>query len=49
MGRNSSGLHLEVAEWILARGDAACIYDVAKQFRRDRSPDYRAAFLCRDG
>ncbi|ECI8027871.1 hypothetical protein E2G82_27575 [Salmonella enterica subsp. enterica serovar Ramatgan] len=32
MGRNLSGLHLEVAEWILERGGAVCIYDVAKQF-----------------
>ncbi|ECE7748624.1 hypothetical protein EUW85_04710 [Salmonella enterica subsp. enterica serovar Ngili] len=32
MGRNSPGLHLEVAEWILERGNAACVYDVAKQF-----------------
>ncbi|EJM5005982.1 hypothetical protein R4O66_003333 [Salmonella enterica] len=32
MGRNSSGLHLKIAEWILERGDAACVYDVAKQF-----------------
>ncbi|EEM9513011.1 hypothetical protein POI79_000492 [Salmonella enterica] len=32
MGRNSSGLHLEVAEWILERGCAVCIYDVAQQF-----------------
>lgn len=32
MGRNSSGMHLKVAEWILERGDAACVYDVVKQF-----------------
>lgn len=32
MGRNSSGLHLRIAEWILERGDAACVYDVAQQF-----------------
>ncbi|EDV2799548.1 hypothetical protein CSN22_001057 [Salmonella enterica subsp. diarizonae] len=32
MGRNSSGLHLKVAEWILERGRAVCIYDVAQQF-----------------
>lgn len=32
MGRSSSGLHLKVAEWILERGGAVCIYDVAKQF-----------------
>ncbi|HAU2959181.1 TPA: hypothetical protein JC757_003000 [Salmonella enterica subsp. diarizonae] len=32
MGRNSSGLHLKVAEWILERGDAACVYDVAPRF-----------------
>ncbi|EAS0547128.1 hypothetical protein EX404_20310 [Salmonella enterica] len=32
MGRNSSGLHLEVAEWISERGSAVCIYDVAIQF-----------------
>ncbi len=32
MGRNSSGLHLRVAEWILERGEAACVYDVAQQF-----------------
>ncbi|EGW7921832.1 hypothetical protein JGX56_004441 [Salmonella enterica] len=32
MGRNSSGLHLKVAEWILERGSAVCIYDVAQQF-----------------
>lgn len=30
MGRNLSGLHLKVAEWILERGGAVCIYDVAK-------------------
>lgn len=32
MGRNSSNLHLKIAEWILEWGDAACIYDVVKQF-----------------
>lgn len=32
MGRNSSGLHLKIAEWILERGEAACVYDVVKQF-----------------
>ncbi|EAB4413631.1 hypothetical protein FH551_15920 [Salmonella enterica] len=32
MGRNSSGLHLKIAEWILERGEAVCIYDVAQQF-----------------
>ncbi|EDS7586537.1 hypothetical protein AAQ05_001824 [Salmonella enterica subsp. diarizonae] len=32
MGRNSSGLHLRIAEWILERGEAACVYDVAQQF-----------------
>ncbi|ECI4009659.1 hypothetical protein DN310_10045 [Salmonella enterica subsp. salamae] len=32
MGRNSSGLHLEVAGWISERGEAACVYDVVKQF-----------------
>lgn len=32
MGRNSSGLHLKIAEWILERGEAACVYDVMKQF-----------------
>lgn len=32
MGRSSSGLHLKVAEWILERGGAVCIYDVAIQF-----------------
>ncbi|EBS7186490.1 hypothetical protein [Salmonella enterica] len=32
MGRNSSGLHLKIAEWILERGEAACVYDVAMQF-----------------
>lgn len=32
MGRNSSGLHLRIAEWILERGEAASIYDVAQQF-----------------
>lgn len=32
MGRNSSGLYLVVAEWILERGSAVCIYDVAQQF-----------------
>ncbi|EIZ7189510.1 hypothetical protein MOS72_001835 [Salmonella enterica] len=32
MGRNSSGLHLKIAEWILERGESACVYDVAMQF-----------------
>ncbi|EDQ9751414.1 hypothetical protein GXG73_05465 [Salmonella enterica] len=32
MGRNSSGMHLKVAEWIVERGEAACVYDVVKQF-----------------
>ncbi|EAT4550916.1 hypothetical protein EWO42_21445 [Salmonella enterica] len=32
MGRNSSGLHLKIAEWILERGESACVYDVVKQF-----------------
>ncbi|HCM1914253.1 TPA: hypothetical protein N3A33_000057 [Salmonella enterica subsp. salamae serovar 28:r:e,n,z15] len=32
MGRNSPGLHLKVAEWILERGSSVCIYDVAQQF-----------------
>ncbi|EJA7720482.1 TPA: hypothetical protein G8M64_004947 [Salmonella enterica] len=32
MGRNSSGLHLRIAEWILERGKPACVYDVAQQF-----------------
>ncbi|EDW4550787.1 hypothetical protein ABN97_004575 [Salmonella enterica subsp. salamae] len=32
MGRNSSGRHLKVAEWIVERGEAACVYDVVKQF-----------------
>ncbi|EIE0340846.1 hypothetical protein LCT82_003979 [Salmonella enterica] len=32
MGRNSSGLHLKIAEWILERGESACVYDVATQF-----------------
>lgn len=32
MGRNSSGLHLKIAEWILERGEAVCVYDVAQQF-----------------
>ncbi|EHI3123140.1 hypothetical protein J9N36_004586 [Salmonella enterica] len=32
MGSNSSGLHLEIAEWILERGSAVCIYDIVKQF-----------------
>lgn len=32
MGRNSSGLHLKIAEWILERSEAVCVYDVAQQF-----------------
>ena len=32
MGHNSSGLHLRIAEWILERGEAACVYDVTQQF-----------------
>ncbi|EHW1217761.1 hypothetical protein K7B55_004759 [Salmonella enterica] len=32
MGRNSSGMHLKVAEWIVERGESACVYDVVKQF-----------------
>ncbi|MGG5930775.1 hypothetical protein [Salmonella enterica] len=32
MGRNSSGLHLKIAEWILERGEAVSVYDVTEIF-----------------
>ncbi|EBB6487973.1 hypothetical protein HRW30_005076 [Salmonella enterica] len=32
MRRNSSELHLEIAEWILEHGDSVSVYDVVKRF-----------------
>ncbi|AXC67713.1 hypothetical protein DOE63_20725 [Salmonella enterica subsp. diarizonae serovar 59:z10:-] len=32
MGRNSSGLHLKIAEWILERGETVSVYDVTEKF-----------------
>lgn len=32
MGRSSSDLHLEIAEWILEYGDSVSVYDVVKRF-----------------
>ncbi|ENE8568917.1 hypothetical protein ABN789_004872 [Salmonella enterica] len=33
MAYNPSGLHLEIAEWILEQGRAVTVYEVAQQFR----------------
>ncbi|EKY8314495.1 hypothetical protein RDV16_002924 [Salmonella enterica] len=32
MGRNPSGLHLKIAEWIRESGEAVSIYEVSQQF-----------------
>ncbi|EJZ6592847.1 hypothetical protein OIK79_002737 [Salmonella enterica] len=32
MGRNLSGLHLKIAEWIRESGEAVSIYEVSQQF-----------------